>query len=104
MKELAKHCHYLRYERGSEIHVRVNDKYFYLVEKGRVTVEGEGKCLEIIEKGIFGGRDIFGLETRVEKVKVEEDTTVYRVPEPLLETILKDISEELKEASINELI
>jgi len=100
VNEVSKHSQKLTYGKGSHFQMPGSDKYFYLVEKGRVVGENKGVLVqEVKENDWFGGREIFGLDPLVSELRALDEVVVYRIPEQILSTLLSEISHELFNAS-----
>lgn len=96
MKDLAKHCHNLRYPGGSDIYVKSSDRYIYVIKTGKVSVVSENRQVGALKQfEYFGARDIFGMETEAKFAKADGECIILRIPEPLIDTLLKDIKEQL---------
>ena len=96
LRGLAKHCQRVNYNAGSEVFVQSTDRYFYLIEQGKIEVSFHGKVVDVLNSfEIFGGREIFGLEMKADKARAETDCVIFRIPEPLIDTLLKGIKQEL---------
>lgn len=105
LNQLAKHCHQVTYAAGSDLFVPSTDRYFYLIEQGRVQISLEGKQLAMLHTfDMFGGRDIFGLEAKADKAKAESECVIYRIPEPVIGNLLKDVRDDLKKFFENKLM
>ena len=102
---LAKHCHNLIYADGNDIFVKSSDRYIYLIEKGKVGIWSKNKKLsDLGPYEIFGIRSIFSMESEAENAKADGECSIYRIPEPLIDTILKDIKEDLRASASNKLL
>lgn len=105
IKELAKHSTYLTYDSGNEIRIASTDRYFYIIEKGKAVALKNGKKVSDLKNSqIFGGRAIFDLEEQADTIRAENECAVYRIPEQVLDTLLKLIKEDLREAAVHAVI
>lgn len=105
LNDLAKHCHNLKYPNGSDIYVKSSDRYIYLIKTGKVALASESKVLgELGQFEFFGLRDIFGLQSDAVKAKADGECEIYRMPEPLLDTLLKEIKQDLQSFAANKLL
>ena len=105
LNNLAKHCHHLVYADGSDIFVKSSDRYIYLIEKGKVIISDKYKKLtELGPYELFGLRNILSMNSKAESAKAFGECIIYRIPEPLIDTLLKDIKEDLRTFASNALL
>ena len=76
-----------------------------MVKRGKVSVAAESKRIGALNQfDYFGARDIFGMETEARSAKAESECIILRIPEPLIDTLLKDIKQQLIENASNQLL
>jgi len=101
MNELAKHSHHLVYEPGYIIYSASHaDRYLYLIEKGVAVIKYKDKDVQRLGPfEFFGDRSIFGEVTEADRAEAETECCIYRFPEPIIDSILDLIKDELREQS-----
>ena len=96
LNDLGKHCHNLVYPVDRDIYTKSSDRYIYIIKSGKVRLESEFKKLEVLDQyDFFGARSIFGLQSEAIRAKADSECVIFRIPEPLIDTLLKEIKEEL---------